>query len=522
MKIAIIGANGKAGSLIADEAMTRGHEVTAIVRDKKKVDKKGFANVTECDIYDLSKGDLKGFDAVVSAVNLKPDEKQKEPYKKAVKHLIGILEELPDVRLLIVGGAASLYTDGKKEHQVLEQIPEQWSALPADMAKAYGKLQKSKINWTFFSPAITFDPKGERTGKYTLGSDFVITNAANESYISYQDYAVAMVDEIESKNHVGRRFTAVSDKPEEAQKKTEQAQVAPAPAPSKDEYYGIMKKKPEFYGLSRYRPPFLFELEGKQFKLVMDNEEDFFVNFVTGHTLEWSTYSQMERRREYYECTKIDELTYFVNFELTDYSPRTNITLILDMENRLVTFVRTYTGFSKKYPYLVESDFDFGAIDLPGYPLPTARHGYTADLVGKRINWTYAPHMSIVHVYYCTNYIRATFMPGSRAMMRELTPEQEEEMERFPYDEPTTYIKIKKGIYVVSVIEQHRSRRGDTGNSLLFLMDLERVHDVGRSFGNTPPSSGAIEPENYLFAAFGEFVYSDGEIESRENPYLKK
>ncbi len=522
MKIAIIGANGKAGSLIADEAKGRNHEVTAIVRDKQKVSGKEYANVLKCDIFDLTKGDLKGFDAVVSAVNLKPDEKIKSPYKKAVKHLIDIMKDLPKVRLLIVGGAASLYTDAKKEHPVLENIPEQWKAVPEDMAKAYKKLQESDINWTFFSPAISFDPNGERTGKYTIGSDFVITNASNESYISYQDYAVAMVDEIESKNHVGRRFTAVSDKPEEVQKKTEEAQVAAAPEQSKDEYYGIMKKKPEFYGLSRYCPPFLFELAGKQFKLVMDNEEDFFVNFATGHTLEWSTYSQMERRREYYECTKIDELTYFVNFELTDYSPRTNITLILDMENRLVTFVRTYTGFSKKYPYLVESDFDFGAIDLPGYPLPLERHGYTADLVGKRINWTYAPHMSIVHVYYCTNYIRATFMPGERPMMREVTPEEREEMERFPYDEPTTYIKIKEGIYVVSVIEQHRSRRGDTGNSLLFLMDLVSVHDVGRSFGNTPPSSGAIEPENYLFAAFGEFVYSDGELEAKENPYLKK
>jgi hypothetical protein len=100
-------------------------------------------------------------------------------------------------------------------------------------------------------------------------------------------------------------------------------------------------------------------------------------------------------------------------------------------------------------------------------------------------------------------------------------PELQAEIERYPYDEPTTYIKIKNGIYVVSVIEKNRSKRGDTGNSLLFLMDMVRVHDVGRSFGNTPPSSGAVVPENYLFAAYGDFVYSDGVIESKKNVYIE-
>lgn len=169
----------------------------------------------------------------------------------------------------------------------------------------------------------------------------------------------------------------------------------------------------------------------------------------------------------------------------------------------------------------MESDFDFGAIDIPGYPLPLKRHGYTTDLVGKRVNWNYGPDMSIVHVYYNPHYIRATFLPGTRMALRPITPEEREERERFPYDEPTTYIKVKEGIYIVSVIEQNRSKRGDTGNTLLFLMDLVHVHDVGMSFGHTPPSSGAIKPENYFFAAYGDFVYSDGVIESQKNVYLE-
>lgn len=513
MNIAIIGANGKAGSIISREAVQRGHEVTAIVRDKTKIADKGFFKVIEKDLYNLDLDDLKNLDAVVFSVNLPVSSENNQLYQKAIEHMISLFKHMPKTRLLVVGGAASLYTDPQRKHMFLEKIPEKWRPLPEDMAKAYAKLKASDINWTFFSPAVTFDPKGIRTGNYTIGSDYVITNSSSDSYISYEDYALAMVDEIENKFHERRRFTAVSDsKPKSADE--QQLQKKP-----EDEYYGILKEKPKFYGLSRYCPPFIYELTGRRFKLVMDKEEDYFVDFLTGNTLEWSEYTDAKSVRERYECVKIDDCTYFVNFEFSEMKPRTNITLILDMEQRLVTFVRTYTGFSDKYPYLVESDFDFGAIDVPGYPLATKRHGYTTDLVGKRVNWTYGPNMSIVHVYYNPNYIRATFLPGSRPFMR-FTPEQQEEMERFPYDEPATYIKVKEGIYVVSVIEQNRSRRGGTGNSLLFLMDLVRVHDVGRSFGNTPPESGSIQPENYLFSAYGDFVYSDGVIESRKSAYI--
>ena len=518
MKIGVIGANGKAGSLILKEAAGRGHEVTAIVRDRKKAADMGYAKMLERDLFALNEDDLRDLDAVVCAVSLQVSGDMDHPYQKAMDHLAGVLGNLPNTRLLVVGGAASLYTDPQKKHQFLEQIPEKWQAVPADMAKAYARLSESSINWTFFSPAVTFDPKGRRTGKYTIGSDYVITNASNESYISYEDYAIAMVDEIENRFHERRRFTAVSDSKPEAADKTGASQAAELPAkPEKreDGYYGIMKVKPEFYGLSRYRPPFNYELAGKSFRLVMDKEEDFYVSFLTGNTLEWSKFSGGKIVRENYECAKIDELTYFVNFELSGFSPRTNISLILDMEQRLVTFVRTYTGFHEKYPYLVESDYDFGAIDIAGFPLPAKRHGYTTDLVGKRVLWNYGPKLSIVHVYYNPNYIRITFPADLKSQ------DWREGIERYPYDEPTTYIKIKDGIYAVSVIEKNRSRRGETGNSLLFLMDMVRVHDVGRSFGNTPSSSGAIRPENYLFAAYGDFVYSDGIIESKKNVYIE-
>jgi hypothetical protein len=293
-----------------------------------------------------------------------------------------------------------------------------------------------------------------------------------------------------------------------------------APAKPEDGYYGPLKTKPVFEGLSRYRQPFNYELAGKKFKLVMDYSPTFFVNFLTGHDLEWGEYDK-PAQKYYYEANKTDETTYFVNFELTGSTPRTGLTLILDLEQRLVTICTTITDFSEKYPTLVESEFDFGALDIDGYPLPRIRHSYTKDLVGKRIEWNYSPEFSIIHVYYHPNYIRATFNPAKLRNMPPPDPAAMEQWAQNPYDEKAVYIKIKRNIYLVSAIEQNMSKRGLPGNSLLFLMDVERVHDVGRSFGHAGNvgAGDKTKPENYLFAAYGDFVYSDGTVEATESVY---
>ena len=289
----------------------------------------------------------------------------------------------------------------------------------------------------------------------------------------------------------------------------------------KDGYYGILKQKPSFEGLSRYRQPFNYELAGKEFHLIMDLDTDYVVRFISGHILEWGAYKQIPQRC-YYECAKADETTYFVNFELSGVKPRTGLTVILDLEQRLVTLNKCYTDFSEKYPTLVDSDFDFGAIAIDGFPLPRIRHGYTADLVGKRIRWTYGPEFTIIHVYYSPYYVRGTFPPEALARLPPMTPEEAAAWAENPYDEKATYIKIKRNIYALSIIEQHMSKRGAPGNSLFFLMDLERVHDVGRSFGHrgNVGAGNKFEGENYMFAAYGDFVASDGTIEAQKNVYL--
>jgi putative NADH-flavin reductase len=209
MKIGVISATGKAGALIAQEAYERGMDVTAIVRDKSKVNTDKFA-VLEKDLFDLSPNDVEDFDAVVCAFGAPPDKA--EMIQTAFAHLINVFEQVPSVRILFVGGAASLYTDVDKQHLLMETIPPEWAPIPYNTLLAFNEIKKSKAKWTFFSPAGFFDANGPRSGRYTLGTDFVILNKAGESYLSYADYAIAMVDEIENARFISQRFTAVSDK----------------------------------------------------------------------------------------------------------------------------------------------------------------------------------------------------------------------------------------------------------------------------------------------------------------------
>ena len=287
------------------------------------------------------------------------------------------------------------------------------------------------------------------------------------------------------------------------------------------EYYGI-GEKPIFPGLSSYREPFIYELAGKSFHLIMDSGKEYYLNFLTGTFLEWSKNGKKAKKNNY-ECLKCDDTTYFVNMEVKGTEPRKGITFILDLENRLTTIVEVRQGERTEYPNLVTVKHGFGVIDVPGMELPEKRHEYTEELVGKRILWNYSPDgLAIIHVYYDKKYMTVTNNEGegmATRMSRERYEEFQREREKYPYNEPTIYIKVKEGIYIVCCNESHSAKRGKMGNNLLFLMDLKRVHDVGRSFG----IDGNSDPENYTFSAFGTWTKSDGELEakSRNNPYLE-
>lgn len=207
MKIAVVCANGKAGQLIVREAVERGMNVTAVVRE----DNQSVApHVIKKDLYDLTKEDLAGFDVVVDAFGAWAPE-ELPGHSTSLKHLCDILSGT-DIRLCIVGGAGSLYVN--KEHTLCvsdgADFPEMFKPLAAAMAKALGELrQRNDVTWTYISPAGDFQAEGERTGQYILGGEELTLNEKGESIISYADYAIAMVDEIEKGNHIQQRISVV-------------------------------------------------------------------------------------------------------------------------------------------------------------------------------------------------------------------------------------------------------------------------------------------------------------------------
>lgn len=207
MKIAVICANGKAGRLIVKEAMDRNLDVTAVVRGENK---SAAGKVIEKDLFDLTAADLKGFDAVVDAFGAWTPETL-EQHSTTLKHLCDTLSGT-DTRLLVVGGAGSLYVNPEHTATVSDgpDFPEMFKPLAAAMAKALGELRQRKdVKWTYISPAGDFQAEGERTGEYILGGEELTLNSKGESVISYADYAIAMVDEIVGRSHIQERISVV-------------------------------------------------------------------------------------------------------------------------------------------------------------------------------------------------------------------------------------------------------------------------------------------------------------------------
>ena len=209
MKLAVIGANGKAGKLIVKEAVNRGLDVTAVVRgDNTTV----AQEVLKKDLFDLTAADLKGFDVVIDAFGAWTEETLPQ-HSTSLKHLCDILSGT-DTRLIVVGGAGSLYVN--PEHTVCvadgPDFPDVFKPLAAAMAKALGELRARKdVKWTYLSPAGDFRADGARTGKYILGGEELTLNSKGESMISYADYAIAMVDEAVNGGNIQKRISVVSE-----------------------------------------------------------------------------------------------------------------------------------------------------------------------------------------------------------------------------------------------------------------------------------------------------------------------
>ena len=209
MKIAVVCANGKAGKLITNEAVERGLDVTAVVRGENKTNAK---QVISKDLFDLTKEDLACFDVVIDAFGAwTPDVLPQ--HSTSLKHLCDILSNT-DTRLLVVGGAGSLYVNPEHTMQVMDtpEFPEMFKPLAQAQGKALEEVRERKdVKWTFISPAGDFQAEGAKTGKYILAGEELTLNSKGESVISYADYAVAMIDEATKGNHIQQRISVVAE-----------------------------------------------------------------------------------------------------------------------------------------------------------------------------------------------------------------------------------------------------------------------------------------------------------------------
>lgn len=208
MKIAVVAADGRVAKKVIAEALNRGHEVTAFGRhDVNETPAKMYIKK---DILNLTREDLQGFDAVVDAFGTWTPETLNN-HSKTLKHLADILSGT-NVRLLVVGGAGSLYVDPEHTTQLVDtpDFPEVFKPLATAQGKSLAELRlRTDVKWTYISPAADFQTDGERTGKYILAGEEFKLNSKNESVISYADYAIAMVDEIENGNHIQKRISVV-------------------------------------------------------------------------------------------------------------------------------------------------------------------------------------------------------------------------------------------------------------------------------------------------------------------------
>lgn len=207
MKVAVVCANGRVGTLVVKEALNRGLDVTAVVREDNKTAAK---NVIKKDLFDLTAADLDGFDVVVDAFGAWKEEELPN-HTKSLMHLCDILSG-KKTRLVVVGGAGSLYVNPEHTAVVSDgpDFPPQFLPLAKAQGKALEELRKrSDVQWTFISPAGDFQADGERTGKYILAGEELTLNSRGESIISYADYAIALVDDIVSGNHIQQRISVV-------------------------------------------------------------------------------------------------------------------------------------------------------------------------------------------------------------------------------------------------------------------------------------------------------------------------
>ena len=199
-KIAIIGATGRAGSQLLEEALRRGHSVVAIARNTEKLVPRAGVTVKQVDALDAHalQQAVSGSDVVISAAHFAT---------LPASAVIGPVKQAGVQRLLLVGGAGSLLLPGGGRVIDSAGFPDEYRAEASAGAEFLEALRQEKeLDWTFLSPSAEF-VETERTGTFRLGQDELLVSAEGRSWISFADYAIALLDEVQTPRHSRQRFT---------------------------------------------------------------------------------------------------------------------------------------------------------------------------------------------------------------------------------------------------------------------------------------------------------------------------
>lgn len=209
MKIALIGASGFIGSALRQEALARGHQVTALVTRPDRLAAGPGLTVTQVDVTDTAAlaATMAGHDAVLSAFSGHAQADVLPYYLKGIRSIIAATRKAEVPRLLLVGGAGSLEVAPGKQLLDTPQFPEMYKATAEGARQALQILRDERaLDWTMLSPSAVIAP-GERTGRFRLGGDQLLADAQGNSRISVEDYALAFIDELEKPAHRRQRFT---------------------------------------------------------------------------------------------------------------------------------------------------------------------------------------------------------------------------------------------------------------------------------------------------------------------------
>ncbi|WP_338765532.1 NAD(P)-dependent oxidoreductase [Massilia sp. METH4] len=209
MKIALIGATGYVGAKLLAEAASRGHDVKALVSRPEKVPAQPGVQAARVDVQDRDglAAQLAGVDAVISAFSGHAQQDVRAYYVRGMQSIVAATKAAGVPRLLVVGGAGSLEVAPGVQLVDTPEFPAQWKGTAEGARDALALLRAEReLDWTMLSPAAHLEP-GTRTGIFRLGTDSLLADASGNSRISLEDYAVAMIDELERPAHSRTRFT---------------------------------------------------------------------------------------------------------------------------------------------------------------------------------------------------------------------------------------------------------------------------------------------------------------------------